>query len=75
MNLPPFARSQRLTIVSAILCFVLVLVVLQLWLLTATMESFLGGSDAIIVPAALASIGCFALNFGLLHFFLRKLDR
>ena len=34
MNLPPFARSQRLTIVAGILCFVLVLVVLQLWLLT-----------------------------------------
>ena len=75
MNLPSFARSQRLTIVAAILCFVLVLVVLQLWLLTATMDSFLGGSDSIVVPAALASLGCFALNFGLLHFFLRKLDR
>jgi len=75
LNLPSFARSQRLTIVAAILCFVLVLVVLQLWLLTATMDSFLGGSDAIVVPAALASLSCFALNFGLLHFFLRKLDR
>ena len=75
MNLPSFARSQRSTIVAGILCFVLVLVVLQLWLLTATMESFLGGSDAIVMPAALASIGCFALNFGLLHFFLRRLER
>ena len=75
MRLPSFARSQRSTIVAANLCFVLVLVVLQLWLLTATMESFLGGSDAIVVPAALASIGCFALNFGLLHFFLRRLER
>jgi len=75
LNLPSFARSQRLTIVAAILCFVLVLVVLQLWLLTATMDSFLGGSDAIVVPAALASLGCFALNFGLLHFFLLKRDR
>ena len=75
MNLPPFARSQRTTIVGAILCFALILVVLQLWLLTATMESFLGGSEAIVLPAALASLGCFALNFGLLHFFLRKLGR
>jgi hypothetical protein len=75
VNLPSFARSQRMTIVAAILCFVLVLVVLQLWLLTATMEAFLAGSGAIVVPAALASIGCFALNFGLLHFFLRKLER
>ena len=75
MSLPPFARSQRLTIVAGILCFVLVLVVLQLWLLTATMESFLSGNFAIVVPAALASFACLALNFGLLHFFLRKLDR
>jgi hypothetical protein len=39
------------------------------------MESCLSGSDAIVIPAALASFGCLALNFGLLHFFLRKLDR
>ena len=75
MNIPSFARNQRTTIVGGILCFALILVVLQLWLLTATMESFLGGSEAIVVPAALASLGCFALNFGLLHFFLRKLGR
>ena len=75
MNLPSFARSQRSTIVTGILCFVLVLVILQLWLLTATMESFLEGSEGIVVPAALASIVCFGLNFGLLHFFLRKLER
>ena len=75
MNGAPFARSQKLTIAAGILCLVLVLVVLQLWLLTATMESFLGGDQSIVVPAALASLGCFALNFGLLHFYLRKLGR
>ena len=75
MSEAPFARSQRLTIVAGILCLVLVLTVLQLWLLTATMESFLGGDVSIVVPAALASLGCFGLNFGLLHFYLRKLGR
>lgn len=63
-----------MAIVAAILCLVLVLVVLQLWLLTATMESFLAGSDSIVVPSALASLACFLLNFGLLHFFLRRLE-
>lgn len=62
-------------IVAAILCLVLVLVVLQLWLLTATMESFLSGRDSIVLPAALASLACFGLNFGLLHFYLRRLER
>lgn len=69
-----FARSQRMTIATAILCLVAVIVVLQLWLLTATMEAFLGGNNAIVVPAAIASGACFLLNFGLLHFYLRKLE-
>lgn len=36
-------RDQRLTIVYGMLGIVLVLVVLQLWLLTATMDAYLGG--------------------------------
>ncbi len=69
-----FARGQRTTIALAILCIVAVLVVLQLWLLTATMEAFLGGNDAVVLPALCASAVCFLLNFGLLHFYLRKLE-
>ena len=34
-------------------CIVLMIVVLQLWLLTATMNAFLGGDDAVVGPAAL----------------------
>ena len=65
---PPFTRSQRLTIAYGILCFVLILVVLQLWLLTATMNAYLGGDESVIWPAAIASLGCFALNGGLLYY-------
>jgi hypothetical protein len=53
---------------------VLVLVVLQLWLLTATMNAFLGGDESVLVPAALVSLVCFALNFGLLRY-LYRLDK
>ena len=63
---PRFTRGQRMTIVSGVLCLVLLLVVLQLWLLTATMNAFLGGDDGVVLPAALASIVCFLLNAGLL---------
>ena len=69
-----FTREQRMPIVQGILAFVLILVVLQLWLLTATMEAFLGGSDFIVWPAAAASLALFGLNFGLLHFYLRTLS-
>src|SRR5262245_25945221 len=63
---PRFTRGQRMTIVSGVLCIVLLLVVLQLWLLTATMNAFLGGDDGVVLPAALASVVCFLLNAGLL---------
>jgi len=64
-----FARSQRRTIVLGILCLVLMIVILQLWLLTATMEAFLGGDRSIVIPAALASLACLALVLGLLRYF------
>ena len=64
----PFTREQRMTIVHGILCFVLILVVLQLWLFTATMNAFLGGDESVIWPAAAASIACLLLNAGLLRY-------
>jgi hypothetical protein len=69
-----FARSQRLTIVIGILSFVILIVVLQLWLLTATMNAYLGGDTSILLPAALASLVCLGLNGGLL-WYLYGLDR
>ena len=63
-----FTREQRTTVVNGILCLVLILVVLQLWLLMATMNAFLGGDDAVVWPAALASLACLGLNLGLLRY-------
>jgi hypothetical protein len=64
----PFTRDQRLAIIYGILCFVVILVVLQLWLLTATMNAYLGGDEDVIWPAAGASIVCLLLNLGLLRY-------
>jgi hypothetical protein len=61
-------RAQRITVVYGILCFVLLLVVVQLWLLTATMNAYLGGDTAVIVPALGASLACLLLNVGLLRY-------
>jgi hypothetical protein len=63
-----FTRQQRVTVVNGVLCFVLILVVLQLWLLTATMNAWLGGDDSVVLPALGASVGCLALNLGLLRY-------
>ena len=70
----PFTRDQRLTVINGMLAFVIIIVVLQLWLLTATMNAFLGGDDAVIWPAAIASAICLLLNVGLLGF-LNRLER
>jgi divalent metal cation (Fe/Co/Zn/Cd) transporter len=68
---PAFSRQQKTTIVFGILSIVLMMVVLQLWLLTATMNAFLAGQERVILPAAVASIICFALNAGLLRYVYR----
>ena len=70
----PFSRDQRATIVHGMLVFVLMIVILQLWLLTATMNAWLGGDDSVVWPAAAVSAGGLALNVGLLTF-LGRIDR
>ena len=70
----PFSRDQRLTVIHGMLAFVLIVVVLQLWLLTATMNAWLGGDESVVWPAAAGSAAGFALNAGLL-LYLRRIER
>jgi hypothetical protein len=53
---------------------VLIVVVLQLWLLTATMNAWLGGDASIVWPGLTVSAGGLALNVGLFGY-LRRLER
>jgi hypothetical protein len=64
---PPMTRPQKVTILQGIFSIVGLLVVLQLWLLTATMNAWLGGDSSIVWPAALASFGCLLVNLWLLR--------
>jgi uncharacterized protein DUF6755 len=70
----PFSRDQRTTIINGMLVFVLIVVILQLWLLTATMNAWLGGDDSIVWPGAAVSAGGLALNVGLFSY-LRRVER
>jgi hypothetical protein len=67
----PFSRDQRVTIIHGMLMLVMVVVVLQLWLLSATMNAWLGGDDSVVWPAAAASAACLALNVGLFRYLVR----
>jgi hypothetical protein len=61
-------RQRRTLVVSGILSIVLILGLMQLWLLAATMNAYLGGDRDIAWPALGASIVCLLLNLGLLRY-------
>ena len=60
-------REQRMAVVYGVLSIVLLLVVLQLWLLTATMNAWLGGDSGVVLPALGASAFCLLVNLALLR--------
>jgi Family of unknown function (DUF6755) len=64
---PRLTRAQKSNILSAIILIVSLLVVLQLWLLTATMNASLGGDRSVIWPAGVTSLLCFLVNLWLLR--------
>lgn len=73
-QLDPFSRPQRTAVVYGMICFILVLLVCQIWLITATVNAFLGGDESVVWPAAVASFFCLSLNVGLLRY-LYKLEK
>jgi hypothetical protein len=64
-------RSQGSTLFSAILILVATTVVVQLWLLTFSMEALLSGQFGTLIPAAIASTALLLINGGLLRYVFR----
>ena len=62
------ANANQSTILNGILAITLVLVILQLWLLMATMNAYLAHDLTFVWPAAGASLLCFLLILGLISF-------
>ncbi len=60
--------NRRTTAISVLMVFVLVLLLIQLWLLTISMEEFLAGHVQLALPTFLASAGCFGINLWLLRY-------
>lgn len=61
-------REKHAPVVYGILSIVLILALMQLWLLTATMNAYLGGDHVVAWPALGASVACLLLNLGLLRY-------
>ena len=74
MNLPNPARRRRRVAIDAALLFVVLLLMVQMWLLTATLESYLAGHHDVALPGLLGSLVLFAASFGIYRLVVR-LDR
>ena len=64
-------RAQGTTLFAAILILVASAVVLQLWLLTVSMEALLSGEYKTLFPAATGSTVLLAVNASLLRYVFR----
>jgi hypothetical protein len=70
---PPPVQSRGLISIDGALALIAVLLLVQMWLLTAALESFLAGHDEGVLPAAVVS-GAIAAASGALYLFVRAVD-
>jgi hypothetical protein len=64
-------RKRRLTAIDAALAFLIVLLMVQMWLLTATLEAYLAGHTGAALPGAVISLLLFLACFSLYRFVTR----
>lgn len=71
---PEQVRTRRRVVIDAAMIFVVILLMVQMWLLTATLESYLAGHHDVALPgmimSGVLSAGCFAI-----YRFARRIDR
>ena len=50
------ARRKRRVAIDAVMALVILILMVQMWLLTASLESYLAGHHAVALPALLSSL-------------------
>lgn len=74
MRRPSLPHQRRgLTAIDGVMALVAVLLIVQMWLLTATLETWLAGHREAALPAAIVSGILFACCAGL-YVFVRRID-
>ena len=71
-KLPPQVRG--LNAITGAMSLIAILLIVQIWLLTATLESYLAGRHGAALPAAIISGVIFLFCFGLYRF-VNSIDR
>jgi hypothetical protein len=66
-------RKSGITAIDGAMALIAILLIVQMWLLTATLEAFLAGHDEAILPAALIS-GIICAACAGLFIFIRRID-
>ncbi len=65
-NLERYKQRRELVAINSAMTLIVIFLVAQVWLLSATLETFLAGHTGAVLPAAifsgLAFLGCMALN-------------
>jgi Family of unknown function (DUF6755) len=73
-NLERFKQRRGLVAIDAAMTLVVLLLIVQIWLLSATLETFLAGHTGAVLPAAIFSgllfLGCLVLGL-----FVTRVDR
>ena len=67
-------RNRGLTAIDAVIALLVILLVVQIWLLSATLDTFLAGHAETALPAAALS-GLLCLTCFVLYRFVRRIDR
>jgi hypothetical protein len=49
------SNRQSLVVVDAALALIAIVLIVQMWLLSATLEAFLAGRRSVVIPAAIVS--------------------
>jgi predicted Co/Zn/Cd cation transporter (cation efflux family) len=66
-------QKRGLTAIDGALALIALLLIVQIWLLTATLESYLAGHREVVLPAAIISGALFLICAGL-YLFVRRID-
>ena len=66
--------EQRSQAITTLMAMVLLIFLIQLWLITIALESYLAANRALAIPTFLASAGCFLINLWILKW-LYEIDR
>ena len=74
MRAEQFSKQGRgLTVIDGALALIVILLMVQIWLLSATLDAFLSGHREVALPGAIVSGLLFAVCAGL-YFFVHRVE-